>query len=149
MIKTLHILGVILFMGNIIISAVWRLSVNNSKDVNLVKHALKLMTLSDLFFTLPGVILIGITGHMLAPKFGGIGAFAWIYHSYALLTMSALIWLAVLLPIQLKQKRLLVDAEDNLTSPQFKKLTFIWSILGTMAVSLPLGALVLMVLRPA
>ena len=147
MIKFLHMFGVILFLGNIIISALWRLSAEQDKGFSL-KRALSLLVLTDWVFTLPGVILIGVTGHMLAPKFGGIAANPWIYHSYAMLTVSAVIWLAGLLPIQIKQRKLLEADEKANESPKFKKLTLIWTILACLATLLPLIALYMMVSRP-
>ena len=149
MIKSLHILGVILFLGNIIVSALWRLSAEKSKDILLIRHALKLINITDLIFTLPGAILIAFTGHMMASNFGGIGGHPWIYHSYALLTVSALIWLAGLLPLQRKQTKLLQEeGTDTHLSQKFTRLTKWWSILGLVATILPLIALILMVVRP-
>ncbi len=148
MIKTLHILGVVFFLGNSIIGAFWRLSVLKSKDISVVRHALKLTKLTDWVFTLPGALLIGVTGHMLAPKFGGIAAFGWIYHSYAMLTVAVLMWLAGMLPIQLKQIRMLNEDDVGHLSPQFQKLTLIWNTLGIIAMLLTLVALYLMVVRP-
>jgi uncharacterized membrane protein len=147
MIKFLHIIGVIMFLGNIIISAFWRFNAERTGKSELISHAYKLTSLTDWIFTLPGVILIGITGHMLAPKFGGIAAQPWIYHSYAMLTVSALIWLAGLLPIQLKQRRLMASDPLANLSPQFKKLTLWWHILGLVATILPLVALFWMTAR--
>lgn len=149
MIKFLHIIGVIMFFGNITISAVWRLFAEKSGEASVVKHALNMIQRTDLMFTLPGVLLIGITGHMLAPKFGGIAGHPWIYHSYALLTISALIWLAARIPIQIKQRRLLASESLAIQTPQFKKLTLWWSILGAITIILILTALTFMTIRPA
>ena len=147
--KYLHILGVILFLGNITISAFWRVFAERSKDAAVIKHALNLVIFTDWLFTLPGAILIILTGHMLAARFGGIAAFGWIYHSYAFLSVAALIWLAGLLPIQYKQQKLLAADATAFGSARFKKLTLWWNILGGLAILFPLIALYFMVLRPA
>ncbi len=149
MIKSIHILGVVLFLGNIIVSGLWRLAAEKSKDFAVIKQSLKLINFTDLVFTVPGIILIIGSGHPLASKIGGIGAHPWIYHSYALMTVSILIWMIGLLPIQRKQYQLLkMDSIDSHLSPVFTKLTVWWTILGVVATALPLIAMVLMVVRP-
>jgi len=149
MIKTLHILGVVLFLGNIIISAVWRLLAQRANDKAIHKFSIKLIQSTDYLFTVPGVVLIAVTGHMLASGLGGIGAHGWIYHSYALLSVSALIWVAGLFPIQRKQMRL-IDESHSLKEAgiRYKTLNKWWSVLGIIATVLPLIALYLMVVRP-
>jgi uncharacterized membrane protein len=149
MIKFLHIIGVIMFLGNITISAVWRLFAEKSGEASVVKQSLKMITLTDLLFSLPGVILIGVTGHILSPQFGGIAGHSWIYHSYAMLTVSVLIWLAALIPIQIKQRRLLATDAAAMESPQFKKLTLWWTLLSAIVAILPLIALYYMTIKPA
>ncbi len=149
MIKTLHILGVVLFLGNILISTIWRLLAQRADDKAIHKFSINLIQKTDIIFTIPGVVLIAVTGHMLAAGLGGIGAHGWIYHSYALLTVSALIWVAGLMPIQRKQMRL-IEASHSLKEAgiRYKTLNRWWVILGSIAAILPLIALYLMVVRP-
>mgnify|MGYP003980345927 CR=1 FL=1 len=149
MIKVLHILGVVLFLGNIIISAIWRLLAQRVEDKAVHRFSIKLIQRTDLIFSVPGVILIAVTGHILATGLGGIGAHGWIYHSYALLTVSALIWVAGLIPIQRKQMRL-IEASHSLKEAgiRYKTLNRWWTILVSIATVLPLIALYLMVVRP-
>jgi len=150
MIKAFHILGVILFLGNIIVSAVWRIRAQKSDDKNVHHFSLKLIQRTDIIFAIPGIILIAVTGHMLAPAFGGIGAHGWIYHSYAMLSISALIWGAGLLPIQRKQLLLIKESHSlKEAGIRYKTLNRWWAILGGIAMVLPLIALYLMVARPA
>ena len=149
MIKVLHILGAVLFLGNIIISAVWRLLAQGVDDKAVHKFSIKLIQRTDVIFTIPGIVLIAVTGHMLAAGVGGIGAHSWIYHSYALLTVSALIWIAGLLPIQRKQMRLLNESHSiKEAGIRYKTLNKWWIILWIVAAVLPLIALYLMVVRP-
>ena len=149
MIKTLHILGVILFLGNIMIGAIWRILAQRGDDKAVHKFSIKLIQLTDIIFTVPGVILIAVTGHMLAAGVGSIGAHSGIYHSYALLTISALIWVAALMPSQRKQMRL-IEASHALKEVgiRYKTLNRWWTILAGIATMLPLIALYLMVVRP-
>ncbi|MBC8376520.1 MAG: DUF2269 family protein [FCB group bacterium] len=149
MIKVLHILGVVLFLGNIIISTVWRLLAQRAEDKAVHKFSIKLIQVTDIIFSVPGIVLIAVTGHMLATGLGGIGAHGWIYHSYALLTVSALIWVAGLMPIQRKQLRLIEESHSlKEAGIRYKTLNMWWAFLGTIAAVLPLIALYLMVIRP-
>ncbi len=149
MIKLLHILGVVLFLGNIIVTAVWRIRAQKLDDKTIHIFSIKLAQRTDIIFTVPGVLLIGITGHMLAPGVGGIAAHPWIYHSYALLTISAILWAAILIPIQRKQLHLL-EASHSIKEAgiRYKTLNRWWAIVGGIATLLPLIALYLMVVRP-
>ncbi len=150
MIKLLHILGVVLFLGNIIISAIWRLLAQKAEDKSVHRFSIKLIQRTDIIFTVPSVILIAVTGHMLAVGLGGIGAHGWIYHSYALLSVSALIWLVGLVPIQRKQLKLIEESHSlKEAGIRYKTMNKWWVILGTIATVLPLIALYLMVVRPA
>ena len=149
MIKILHILGVVLFLGNIIISTIWRLLAQKTDDKAVHKFSIKLIQRTDYLFTVPGIILIAVTGHMLASGLGGIGAHGWIYHSYAMLTVSALLWVAGLMPIQRKQMRLIEESHSlKEAGIRYKTLNKWWTILGVVATVLPLIALYLMVVRP-
>lgn len=149
MIKVLHILGVVLFLGNFIVGTLWRYFAQGSEDKAIHKFSIKLLQLTDLIFTAPGVLLIAITGHMLAEGVGGIAAHSWVYHSYAFLTVSALIWLAVLVPIQRKQKRLLEESHSlKEAGIRYKTLNRWWIILMSLAILLSLIALYLMIVRP-
>lgn len=150
MLKLLHIMGVVLFLGNIIVSAVWRMRAQKSEDKAIHTFSLRLIQRTDMMFTLPGVLLIVITGHMMAPQYGGIGTQGWIYHSYALLLLSALIWVAALLPIQRKQIRLITEAHAvKEAGIRYQTLHRWWAILGGLATLLPLIALYLMITHPA
>ncbi len=150
MIKVLHILGVVLFLGNLIVSAVWRLLAQKIDDKAVHKFSIKLIQKTDILFTVPGVILIAVTGHMLAEGLGGIGAHSWIYHSYTLLTVSALIWMLGLIPIQRKQLHLISESHSiKEAGIRYITLNRWWAILGGLATILALIALYLMVARPA
>lgn len=150
MLKTLHILGIVLFLGNIIISAVWRIVAQRSESKDVHLFSLKLIGLTDLFFTLPGVLLIIATGHMLAARIGGIAAHGWIHMSYTLLLLSGIIWVAGLLPIQKKQKKLLNEAHSiKEAGIRYQTLNKWWTILGIISTVLPMAAIYLMIARPA
>ena len=60
--KFLHILGVVLFVGNIITAALWKTRADRSGDLATVAYAQRTVALADWAFTLPGVLLVIVGG---------------------------------------------------------------------------------------
>lgn len=143
--KSLHILGACLFLGNIIVSAVWKVLADRTGNYSVVYFATRLVNVTDTVFTALGATLLLVTGHILVESFGGILANAWVLWSYILFGASGAVWLAVLLPIQFKQMRLLRSSATKEIPAQYHRLARLWSIAGTFATLLPLPAIYLMV----
>ena len=104
--KALHILGACIFIGNIIVSGFWKVLADRTKDVSVIQYATKLVNLTDMIFTGVGATLLIVSGHMLAENFGGILSQQWIIQSYVLFGVSGILWVACLVPIQIKQANL-------------------------------------------
>lgn len=143
--KSLHILGACLFLGNIIVSAVWKVLADRTGNYSVVYFATRLVNVTDTVFTALGATLLLVTGHILVESFGGILANAWVLWSYILFGASGAVWLTVLLPIQFKQMRLLHNSATKEIPAQYHRLARLWSIAGTFATLLPLPAIYLMV----
>ena len=56
--KFLHILGVILLIGNVTITAFWKVFADRSNDPLVIAQAQRIVILADWFFTLAGILLI-------------------------------------------------------------------------------------------
>jgi uncharacterized membrane protein len=56
--KTLHILAVVLFLGNIITGVFWKAHADRTGDPRIMAHTLDGIIRSDRWFTIPGVLLI-------------------------------------------------------------------------------------------
>jgi uncharacterized membrane protein len=56
--KVVHVLGVVLFLGNIVVTGVWKTLADRTGDPRTVAYAQHLVTLTDWVFTLGGLILI-------------------------------------------------------------------------------------------
>jgi uncharacterized membrane protein len=56
--KTLHILAVVLFLGNIITGLFWKAHGDRTADPRIIAHTLEGIIRSDRWFTIPGVLLI-------------------------------------------------------------------------------------------
>lgn len=83
-----------------------------------------------------------------SPAYGGIGAQPWLRAAYALFAPSGLIWLAVLLPVQWRQSRLLAGARGEALPAGYRRLALVWSVAGTAATLLPPPIVYLMVAKP-
>ena len=60
--KSLHVLAVALFLGNIITGVFWRFHAERSRDPKYIGLTFEGISRSDRFFTIPGVLLIIVTG---------------------------------------------------------------------------------------
>lgn len=145
--KSLHILGASLFLGNIIVSAFWKVLADRTGNYSVVRFATRLVNLTDTVFTGLGAALLLATGHLLARTHGGVLANDWILWSYVLFGVSGAIWIAVLLPIQFKQAKMLRESRTEDIPKEYYRLARLWSIAGALATLFPLPAIYLMVAK--
>jgi uncharacterized membrane protein len=149
LIKFFHILGAVFFVGNIIVSAVWKVLADRSGDLAVIRYATRTVNRTDLLFTVGGILLLLGAGHAMAPEYGGVAANKWIVWSYVLLIASGMIWALILLPVQISQTRLLNKLGSLDTIPaRYWKLATVWAVAGTVASVLPVIAIYLMVAKP-
>jgi uncharacterized membrane protein len=63
LLKSIHIFGVILLMGNIIVTAWWKFQwLTKPKIRRVIKFAQRQVTLTDFVFTAPGAFLAVVSG---------------------------------------------------------------------------------------
>ncbi|MFZ0571871.1 MAG: DUF2269 family protein, partial [Rhodomicrobium sp.] len=102
--KIVHMLGIVLFLGNIIVTGVWKVAADRTKNPEVIAFAQRLVTLTDWVFTVGGVILILIGGNGMAFVAGyGLTSTSWLVWGQALFAASGAIWLAILIPVQIWQ----------------------------------------------
>ena len=147
---SLHILGVVLFLGNIIVTAVWKMLADRTKNPPVVAYAQRLVTVTDIAFTATGAALIIIAGQVMAREFGGVfGGPLWLTLGWSLFIASCVIWLAILIPIEVMQQRLARGFRNAPTIPdRYWRLSRLWAVFGVIATVLPLFNLYLMVFKP-
>lgn len=145
----LHILGVVLFLGNIIVTAVWKMLADRTKNPPVVAYAQRLVRITDIVFTGTGVLLIIVAGQVLAGEYGGVFGPLWLTLGWSLFIASGVIWIGVLIPIQFMQERLARQFADGGPIPdRYWQLGRYWAVFGTIATVLPLFNLYLMVFKP-
>ena len=149
LLKVIHLLGVVIFLGNIIVTAVWKMLADKTKSPSVVAYAQKLVTITDFVFTAVGVFLILVTGRIMASRFGEISDVLWLSWGWWLFIASGVIWVLILIPIQIKQAKLAKDFADKQDIPDsYWILSKYWAVFGMLATVLPLANLYFMVIKP-
>ena len=148
--KSLHVISVVLFLGNIITGVFWKVHADKTGDLRTRAQALDGIVRSDRVFTVPGVFAIIITGVWMAmnahlPLLGT----RWILWSLILFGISGICFGGFVAPLQ---KKLLANARAGLAGTwneaEYKKLSGAWTLWGTIATLTPLVAVFLMVMKP-
>lgn len=144
--KLIHLICACLFLGNVIVSGIWALLAERTRSHAIIQFSNRMVLITDVLFTLLGSLGVVWTGHGLAENYGGVEGHPWIQWSYVLLSISGLIWLFVLVPIQLKQRALLQNTDTVCAA--YWRLSRIWQIAGAIATLLPLPIVYFMVTKP-
>ncbi len=149
--KVFHVIAVVLFLGNIITGVFWQQRAAKTGDARLIANAMRGIIGADRLFTMPGVVLIIVTGVGMAEVAGWpIFGTGWILWSIILFAVSAVVFMARLAPLQ---RRMAEFAEAGAAGGSFdvdgwRRLSKQWDFWGAIATLAPLGAVVLMVLKP-
>ena len=149
--KTLHVLAVVLFLGNIITGLFWKAHGDRTADPRIVAHTLEGIIRSDRWFTIPGVVLILVFG-VAAAVIGRLPILGtgWIWQSIALFTVSGLAFVLRVAPLQRRLHQLASAGVRGgpWDREAYRQLSRQWEFWGTVATLTPLAALVLMVYKP-
>jgi uncharacterized membrane protein len=145
----LHVLGVVLFVGNLIVTAVWKTIADQTRTPSVIAYAQRLVTITDFAFTATGAALITVSGFVLADDWGGVAGPSWITVGLSLFAAAGVIWLAVLIPIQIQQARLTRQFASAQTIPdRYWQLARRWYVFGSVATLLPVANVFVMALKP-
>jgi uncharacterized membrane protein len=151
LIKLLHIAAVIAFLGNIFTGLFWHAHAVRSRDPKLLAHAMAGVIKSDRLFTIPGVVAIVATGFAEA-IYGGypILRTGWILWALILFATSGVIFKFRVAPLQRRLRALANAAVEsgNFDFANYQATAVRWDLWGAAALLTPIGALILMVLKP-
>lgn len=147
--KVLHVLAVVLLLGNVVVGILWKVHGDRSRDPKIIAHTLRGIMLADRWFTMPSVITLVITG------FGaqGIGRYPittpWILAGIILFAITGFLFGTRVVPVQ---RKLLAVAQAGTGSDMdwaaYQRLTSQWNLWGGIATAAPILALILMVWKP-
>ena len=148
--KILHLLGVVVLMGNVTITAFWKVFADRTGDPRIIAFGQRLVTATDWVFTLGGIVLIyaGGIGAMLVGGFDFLDT-SWLVWGQVLFAVSGLIWLVVLVPVQIRQARQARDfAQGGEIPGSYRALGRRWLAWGIIATLPLLAAVWVMVAKP-
>jgi uncharacterized membrane protein len=143
--KLLHLVAVVLFLGNTTLGLFWVDHAERTRDPKLIGHAMHGIIRSDRWFTMPGVFLI-LIGGVAAAMLGNLRLLStgWIAGSIVMFSLSGLVFGVFLAPLQ---RRIHADAAHAVDSRALEPLLRRWHRLGWLSV-LPLWlAVAMMVLK--
>ena len=148
--KFVHVLGVVILVGNVTITAYWKVLADLTRDSRIVAHAQRGVTIADWIFTLLGIALIMIGGYGAAlvndlPLFGSF----WLVAGQILFGVSGLIWLGILVPLQIRQARAAREFADGGAVPaEYRRDSKTWLVWGIIATVPLVAAVYVMVVKP-
>jgi uncharacterized membrane protein len=150
LLKMLHILGGIIFVGNIIVTAFWKIMADRTREPAIAAFGQRLVNSTDFAFTSLGAFILLITGLMMTYSISeDLWSIAWVAWGLGLFLASGAVWALVLFPVQVKQSWLARSfAEDGEIPDRYWRLGRIWLGFAVLATLLPLLNLYFMVYKP-
>lgn len=147
--KMLHILGVMLFLGNIGVTGWWKNMADMTKNPQIIAFAQRQVTLTDFIFTAGGVAILLIAGVLNVWIHDISLSTQWLMLGFAFFIGSGLIWALVLIPLQIKQASMATKfAQTGVIPAVYWRYCRIWNFFGLLATLLPLINLYFMVFKP-
>jgi uncharacterized membrane protein len=149
--KTVHVFGVTLFLGNIIVTAWWKLMADRTRNPQIIAFAQRQVTLTDYVFTAGGAAILLAAGWGNAAMHGlDVMQIRWLSWGLWLFSATGLIWGGILIPIQIRQSRMARQfAESGNIPPEYWRLGRRWAVWGFIATLLPLVNYYWMVFKPS
>ncbi len=146
--RLLHVLGVVLLVGNVTVTSIWKLYADGTGDPRIIAFAQRLVTITDWFFTFWGILLL-IVGGYGAAWVAGMDPLRddWLVWAELLFAVAGAIWLFLLVPIQIRQARMARGfAEGQPIPAEYRRLGRLWIVWGSIA-TVPLVAATWIMLR--
>ncbi|WP_410511971.1 DUF2269 family protein [Paenibacillus sp. BR2-3] len=146
---TLHLVGVVVFVGNIITAAFWKVRADLLKNPAIIHSTVKNVMLADYVFTLPGLVIIIVSGIVMAIQAKmPLSGLNWLTMSLILFAVTGVIWLAVLIPLQRGMIRHSAQCiESGNISKDYQQVSRYWACFGIAATLLPIVILYLMITK--
>ncbi len=148
--KFLHITGIVMLMGNITATAIWKFYADRTGDARIIGFAQRLVTYTDWMLTFWGIVLT-IGGGYGAAYVGhyDLTGDRWLVWSQLLFVAAGLIWLGLLVPIQVRQARVAKRFAAGGEVPDgYRRDSRNWIIWGLVATVPLVAATWLMVAKP-
>jgi uncharacterized membrane protein len=148
--KALHVIGAVVLVGNVTITAFWKVFSDMTRDPRIIAHAQRGVTVADFIFTLAGIALVMVGGYG-AVWVRGMSVLepAWLVMGQILFAVSGVIWLGILVPLQIRQARAARLFADGSAIPEaYWRDTRKWLVWGIIATVPLVAAIYVMVVKP-
>jgi len=148
LLKTVHVVAAVLFLGNVVVTGVWAAVCFRARATHDFRLAARAIVVTDWLFTLGGAVVLVSSGIALAVARGlPLWDTPWIRNAVVALVISTLAWLIVLVPAQ--REMLHLDITNDVASDQRLVRAFRrWNITGWAATVPLIYAIWCMVAKP-
>lgn len=146
--KFLHVTGVVMLMGNITVTAIWKFFADRDGRPVVLAFAQKLVTYTDWSMTVWGVVLTMAGGYFMAVAGGFVLTSGWLLWSQMLFVLAGMIWMLAIVPIQIKQARLARRFATDDVGDAYRALSRRWLAWGLVSTVPLVAATWLMVVKP-
>ncbi len=149
--RGLHLLGMVLLLGNATSGAVWLAQADASRSLSRLHFALAGINRLDVWLTTPACLLLVVNGAALGQLHGGVLTPKWLQWGVALFVVAGALWGGALVPMQLRLERTCAHAllHGGDTPPAHLRAPLLrYFVAGGVVGTLLLAALWVMVLKP-
>ena len=137
LLKTLHVLGALLFLGVGLGSAWYKFQADRSGDVRVIAWCQRQIVLADWLFTVPSALLLPITGVGMVAIWGMPLTTPWVMSGIVGFSVAGLLWLpAVWLQLRMRAMADRALAEGTELPEAFWRARRWWIALGLPAFAL-------------
>jgi uncharacterized membrane protein len=126
LLRILHVTGAVLLLGNVTVTGFWATYLFRARVQVPFRPVARAILWTDLIFTALGGVVLTVSGILLAMRQGyRVAETPWLLQGIVALAVSTLLWLAVLLPDQMRLERL-----EPGNDAQLRRLFLRWSVVG-------------------
>ena len=150
LLKYIHVIGAIVFLGTGIGIAFFMLMAHRSHDAKFIAGTASIVVLADLIFTATAVIVQPVTGYLLLSETGTSLSERWVLVSLGLYLVAGAFWLPVVW-IQRRMRDLAAQAaaHGKALPEQYQRLFRWWFVFGFPGFGSVMLIIWLMVAKPS
>lgn len=148
--KTLHVLGAVLFLGTGAGSAYYKLRAAASKDLAVIAWCDAEVVRADWLFTVPAGVTMPVTGLWLVHLYRLPLETPWVWQGLAGYVIAGLTWLpAAYLQIRMRAVSAAALREGRPLPPEWQRMQRTWALLGLPSFAATMAVVWMMVSKQA